>query len=142
MYDKGVQFMFGADRKAMFAKYCLDIWFHLLKQLFPKGQKPVFLLHCSTHLNYLWQIILFLFLLQIMQFFGNYWWILYLVIFWLSRLIQTDKPERLTIYMLIQSWPCHAIYAESLGSWMLHCYPNPFHCCLLTRLIGPWVFVV
>ena len=66
--------MFGADKKALFAKYCLDIWRHLLKQIFPKGQKSIFF---STHLS---ELFFFLFLLQIIQFLGSYWWILY----WLS----------------------------------------------------------
>ena len=34
--------MFEADTKALFAKYCLDTWLHLLKQVFPEGQKSIF----------------------------------------------------------------------------------------------------
>ena len=31
--------MLGVDKEALFNKYCLDTWLHLLKQTFPKGQK-------------------------------------------------------------------------------------------------------
>ena len=75
--------MLGADKKALFAKYCLDIWdqvfksrlskffkgchpqnilspligliwLHLLKQMFPEGPKLIFSAHCPAHLNCLW----------------------------------------------------------------------------------------
>ena len=34
--------MFEADTKLLFAKYCLDIWLHLLKQVSLEGQKSQF----------------------------------------------------------------------------------------------------
>ena len=41
--------MFGADTKAIFAKYLL----HLLKQIFPEGHNSIFSVHSPAHLNYL-----------------------------------------------------------------------------------------
>ena len=46
--------MFEADTtKALFAICCLDISFHLFKQIFPEGRKSIFSVHCLTRLNYL-----------------------------------------------------------------------------------------
>ena len=34
--------MFGADTKALFAKYCLDIFLYLPIQILSEGQKSIF----------------------------------------------------------------------------------------------------
>ena len=52
--------MFGAGTKALLAKYCLDIWLHLLKQIIPQGQRSTFSVHSPAHLRHLWQIIFIL----------------------------------------------------------------------------------
>ena len=88
--------MFAADRKALFAKFCLDIWFHLLKQIFLEGQKSIFLVHCPAHLHYFWQF--FLVFVTNYPSSWHYWWILYLVILWLNNLVQCDKPKRLIYF--------------------------------------------
>ena len=49
-----VKIIFGVDTKTLFAKYWLDIWLHLLKQIFSEGQKSFFL--TQAHLRNLWQI--------------------------------------------------------------------------------------
>ena len=33
--------MFVAEKRALFTKYCPDIWLHLLKQIFPKRLKSL-----------------------------------------------------------------------------------------------------
>ena len=86
--------MFGADTKALFVKYCLDISVHLLKQIFPEGQKSIFSVHSPAYLNHLWQIVF------ISVFATNYPISRQLsmdsVIRWLDNLIQYDKHRRLT----------------------------------------------
>ena len=49
--------MFGAETEALFAKYCLDIWLHMLKQISSEGQKSIFSVHCPAYLNYLWLVL-------------------------------------------------------------------------------------
>ena len=46
--------MFRADAKALFAKYCLDIWLNLLTQIFSEGKKSVLSLRLP------WEIIFIL----------------------------------------------------------------------------------
>ena len=43
--------MFKADKKALLANYCQGISLHVLKQIFPEGQKSIFSMHCPAHLN-------------------------------------------------------------------------------------------
>ena len=48
--------MSRADTKTLSAKYFLDIWLHLIKQIFPEGQKSIFSMPSSFKLpltNYL-----------------------------------------------------------------------------------------
>ena len=81
--------MFGADIKVLFGKDCLNIWLRFPEKIFPEGQKWIFSVHWPAHLNQIGGL-----LLKIIQFLGNYWWILYLVILCLDKLIQSDMPKR------------------------------------------------
>ena len=60
--------MFGADAKALFAKYCLDIRLYLLKKIFAEGQKSIFSMHCPAHLNYIPLTIVFGFCYKLSNF--------------------------------------------------------------------------
>ena len=54
-----MKIVFGADTKALLAKYCLDIWLYLPDQVFPEGQKLLFSVHCPADLYYVWPIFFF-----------------------------------------------------------------------------------
>ena len=63
-----MEIIFEADTKLLFAKYCQDIWLHLLEQVFPEGQKSIFSVHCPAHLDDVWSITVFGFYYKLSDF--------------------------------------------------------------------------